>query len=122
MEKITKNMIAPCGIDCAVCRAHVREKNVCPGCNNGPTLPSCKKCKIKLCDKKTGEHCFACAEFPCEKMRKLDKRYREKYGMSEIENLEFIRDHGIDKFLESEKKKWLTDEGIICVHDRKVYK
>jgi len=41
--------------------------------------------------------------------------------MSEIENLENIRDNGIDNFIENERNKWVTDNGIICVHDKKIY-
>ena len=41
--------------------------------------------------------------------------------MSEIENLEFIRDHGIEAFLEMERERWVSDRGILCGHDRKYY-
>jgi hypothetical protein len=59
--------------------------------------------------------------FPCERLKRLDKRYREKYGMSEVENLEYIRDEGIDNFIKSERKKWQSDKGILCVHNKKHY-
>jgi len=41
--------------------------------------------------------------------------------MSEIENLEYIRDHGIQKFIEKEEKKWVSEKGVFCVHDQKYY-
>jgi hypothetical protein len=41
--------------------------------------------------------------------------------MSEIENLEYIRDHGMEEFLENERRKWVSDNGILCVHDKKYY-
>ncbi len=41
--------------------------------------------------------------------------------MSVIENLEFIRDNGIEKFLEKEQNTYITDAGILCVHDKKYY-
>jgi hypothetical protein len=41
--------------------------------------------------------------------------------MSEIANLEFIRDNGIKKFLQQEKMKWVSDKGILCVHDKNYY-
>jgi len=41
--------------------------------------------------------------------------------MSEIENLEYIRDKGIEKFLEKETKRWISEKGILCVHDKKYY-
>jgi hypothetical protein len=41
--------------------------------------------------------------------------------MSEIENLLYIKTNGIKKFLERETRKWISDKGILCVHDRKYY-
>jgi hypothetical protein len=41
--------------------------------------------------------------------------------MSEIENLEYIRDQGMEKFLGNEHKKWIFGKSILCVHDRKYY-
>ncbi|HVP93818.1 MAG TPA: hypothetical protein VMS89_01455 [Methanoregulaceae archaeon] len=42
--------------------------------------------------------------------------------MSETENLEYIRDNGMEKFIEKEHRRWVSDDGILCVHDRKYYK
>jgi hypothetical protein len=42
--------------------------------------------------------------------------------MSEIENLVSIRNNGIKRFIEGEYKRWVLDEGILCVHDKKYYK
>jgi len=121
--KITKRLIAPCGMNCAICKAHLRERNPCNGCNdaerNKPQTRS--RCRLRICEKRTGTFCFECAEFPCGRLQHLDQRYRTRYGMSEIENLIFIRDHGIRKFLAHEHDRWLTAGGIFCVHDKKTY-
>jgi len=116
-------IIAACGINCEVCRAFLRTKNTCPGCHKiGPDQPnSCVHCRIRLCEKRTGQFCFSCEEFPCSLLVRLDKRYRSRYGMSEIENLECIRDKGMKKFLDDECRKWVSGDGILCVHDRKWY-
>lgn len=117
--------IAPCGMNCGVCKAHLREKNKCPGCRK-----FCKKepvtifrCKIRTCKKRKGEFCYDCDTCPCEWLIHLDKRYRTKYDMSEIENLQFIRDNGIKKFLRKQSKKYSCagGKGIISVHDKKCY-
>ncbi len=52
-------------------------------------------------------------------MKTLDKRYRTKYHMSMIENLEFIRDNSVELFLKEEEIKWLCNEcgGVICCHN-----
>lgn len=114
-----KELIAPCGMNCGLCYAYHRVEKHCPGCRNGVTMPSCVKCSKKLCDKRSGEYCFQCAIFPCVKLKQLDKRYRTKYEMSMIENLEIIRDHGMESFLKREDSRWVTAEGVYCVHTKK---
>ena len=122
MEKFSEELIAPCGMNCGVCRAYLRDKNHCSGCNFNPTLTSCLKCKIRNCDKRKGNFCSPdCDEFPCKRLKDLDKRYSEKYDMSEIENLECIRDNGIDKFIDRQEKKYISSRGIFCVHDKEIH-
>jgi len=123
LNRISKNLIAPCGMNCAVCKAYLRQRNPCHGCKDIEQNKSKTRvnCKMRLCDKRTGDFCYECMEFPCDRLRHLDQRYRTRYGMSEIENLEFIRDNGIRKFLERERKKYISDKGILCVHDKKFY-
>jgi len=41
--------------------------------------------------------------------------------MSEIDNLIYIRDNGIARFIEEEGRRWVSDKGILCVHDKKYY-
>lgn len=112
-------MIAPCGMNCMLCSAHLRDDKRCPGCNirtlryRIKNCPAYKKNKFKFC--------YMCQKFPCSRIRHLDDRYTTRYGMSMIENLEFIRDKGMGRFLKSQKKRWTTPEGIICVHNKKIY-
>ena len=67
------------------------------------------------------KYCFECDTFPCARLKQLDKRYRTKYEMSMIENLEYIRDHGIRKFVKHEEKRWTKGDKIYCVHHHKYY-
>jgi hypothetical protein len=122
MKKINKKLIAPCGMNCGVCMAYLREKNHCDGCKAGPTSVSCLRCKIRNCTERKGQYCFDCEKFPCDSLKHLDKRYRTKYEMSEIENLEFIRDNGIDEFVEKENARWVSDKGVYCVHKKEYFK
>lgn len=117
------SLIASCGINCGICYAHLRQKNKCPGCRNliGDKAVSIARCKIRSCTKIQSDgfrFCFECNDFPCKGLKNLDKRYRTKYKMSEIENLEYIKNNGIEKFIENEKIKWSCSEckGIINVH------
>jgi hypothetical protein len=122
MDKITPNLIAPCGMNCGLCLNHLRAEKKCPGCFSGRKVNNvCIKCAIKLCKERQGDYCYECEKFPCERLGRLDKRYKEKYGMSEIDNLVFIRDKGMKEFLKSECKKWQSDQGTMCVHDKKYY-
>jgi hypothetical protein len=117
------SLIAPCGINCRICRAFTRDKKSCPGCRGDDILKSssCVTCKIKNCEKIiTGgiEYCFKCGEFPCTRLTHLDKRYRTKYGTSMIENLANINKIGIIDFVKSENEKWACPVcGVmICMH------
>jgi hypothetical protein len=119
-----KELIAPCGMNCGICQAYLRQNNPCNGCDNAEkNLPKTRaNCRLRVCTKRKGKFCWDCAEFPCDRLKHLDKRYRERYGMSEIENLNCIRENGIEKFIEKENRKWVSKQGILCVHDKKYYK
>lgn len=56
-------------------------------------------------------------------LKNLDKRYRNKYNMSMLDNLEFIKSDGMNKFLEKERKKWKCKKcgGVVSCHDGKCY-
>lgn len=121
MNKIS--LIAPCGMNCGVCLAYLRDKNKCPGCRvgNKNKSKSCLNCKIKNCKElknKNLKFCFSCTLFPCDRIKRLDKRYRIKYNMSMIENLENIKKLGVRKFVRNEKLRWACSQcgGTICVH------
>jgi hypothetical protein len=117
------SLVAPCGMNCGICLAYLRKKNSCPGCRG----PNDKKpitrvrCKIKTCERfltENAQFCFQCKDFPCPNLKRLDKRYRTKYNMSMIENLEQIKKRGLAKFQAIDKLKWTCSKcgSIICVH------
>ncbi len=124
-----EELIAPCGMDCAVCSSYLALKNdvrakgvrmaYCKGCQ--PRDKKCaflkKKCELLL--KNKVRFCYECEEFPCENLEHIDKRYQTFFRMSLIDNLKLIKKHGLTKFLESQKKKWLCPncEEVICCHN-----
>ena len=117
-----KKLIASCGMNCGLCLHYLRASNKCEGCFSGRKVNGkCIKCGIKLCKNRNGKYCFNCNKYPCERLQRLDKRYREKYSMSEIENLEIIKKKGINYFLKLENKRWVNSDGTYCVHDKKRY-
>jgi hypothetical protein len=116
-------LIAPCGMNCGICRAYLREKKKCPGCLGEDTnkSASCLNCVIRNCETIKGgqsRFCFDCEKYPCEPLRRLDKRYRTKYVMSPIANLENIKNFGLGAFIENERERWKCPKcgGVICVH------
>lgn len=125
MNEMREELIAPCGMNCRLCVAYQRDKNRCGGCRNEIDIKyktkSSMNCVIKNCpvikSNKSG-FCFECDKFPCQRLKQLDKRYRTKYHMSMLENLEFIKEYGLNRFLEREKSKWICKEcgEIVCVH------
>ena len=120
---IPTTLIAPCGMNCRLCSAYTRDKKACPGCRGDNSLKakSCVSCQIKNCEKLGNagiRYCSGCDSFPCVRLKHLDKRYRTKYGMSMIGNLENIGKLGIRQFIRNEKERWTCPQcgELICVH------
>jgi Protein of unknown function (DUF3795) len=104
-------LIAPCGMNCGICIGFLREKNKCPGCNSDSENKQkhCTKCVIRNCEyleESTSGFCYECPKYPCPRLKQLDKRYRTRYHMSMIENLNNIKALGLDEFLVQEKLNW----------------
>jgi hypothetical protein len=121
--RIPVEMIAPCGISCAVCYAHLRKKRTCPGCRGQvDSQPGyCRRCKIRGCALSRGiDFCSVCSSFPCPPVKQIDKRYRLSYQVSLIENGIRIKTSGTKQFLREDKQKWTCAQcgGTICLHTR----
>jgi len=123
-------LIAPCGMNCAICVAYLRDKNKCPGCRmlgQKKDIKSiyCKKCSIRDClilKENKWKYCKkTCSKYVCQRLKNLDKRYRTRYGMSMIKNLEYINKKGIRAFIKNQKKKYIKDGKILCIHNKKYY-
>jgi len=122
---ISAKLIAPCGMNCRLCRAYIRKRNPCPGCRVDDDLkPATRlRCRIRNCKKMAEadvKYCICCERLPCKDLKILDKRYRTKYGMSMIENLGHIGRLGIRHFIKHEKESWRCPEcgHMLCVHER----
>jgi len=123
MNETMEELIAPCGMNCRLCYAYQREKKKCKGCRGDIiTLPnSCLRCTIRNCPtiaNNISGFCYECDEYPCRRLKDLDKRYRTNYHMSMFENLEDIKNNGMELFLKQEEKRWACSEcgSIICIH------
>jgi hypothetical protein len=131
-NKFAPELIAPCGMNCAICKAYLaythgvpRQRGkvfYCVGC-----LPRGKDCFIKRKCQKLAKHeaqyCYQCDKIPCENLNRVDRRYRALYGMSMVENLKELKANGMDKFLASQAEKYRCPNcgDVVCVHDGKCY-
>lgn len=127
--QLEHDLIAPCGMNCSLCIAyHFRELDInkqgfhrryCPGC-----IPRAEHCKHMgdVCEK-LGQgrvrFCTECEDYPCKRLKALDNRYRSKYHMSMLENLDYIEAQGMEAFLSKEADKWKCNKcgGKICCHN-----
>ena len=116
-------LIAPCGVNCRLCRAFIRDRKPCPGCREGDNHKSnaCLTCAIKNCNQiaiEKHEFCFLCAKFPCADLLHLDRRYQAKYSVSVIENLARIKAVGVEKFVTEETTRWSCPKcgRLLCMH------
>jgi hypothetical protein len=114
--------IGVCGLDCGLCpRYYTIGLSRCPGCG-GPDFfdkhPSCSfiTCCVK---KKNLEVCAECSDFPCSKF-KSDEEYQQLKESSSypcykkvLPNLNFIKEYGIEKFIEQQKKRIKLLETVI---------
>ena len=97
-------LMAPCGMNCALCSAYQAYANrmkprqvkmtQCIGCR-----PRGKQCAYikRVCENlREGKitYCYECAIFPCNHLKHLDERYRRDYSYSMIETLHDIKSRG----------------------------
>lgn len=116
-------MIAPCGMNCALCSAHFRDNKKCQGCHGDDAHKPyhCVECSIKNClflSRTKSGFCYDCEQFPCRRLKQLDKRYQARYAMSMIDNLKNIRVIGKRQFVKNETKRWQCPAcgKLLCVH------
>jgi hypothetical protein len=121
---IKAELIASCGMNCGICYAYLRNDRKCPGCNvdDSKVKFTRLKCIIRNCENikssKSG-FCYECEVYPCKRLKQLDKRYKTKYRMSMLENQEYIKKHGINRFIDREYEKWkcIKCGAVLCCHN-----
>ena len=103
-------------MDCGVCGAYLayskglpRKRGAiihCAGCR--ARRKQCAYLKGHCPHIGTGEvgFCYECAEYPCKRLRVLDSRYRRRYEMSLIENLDLIRDAGVQALIDRQQSRY----------------
>jgi hypothetical protein len=119
-ETIPAEFFAPCGINCMLCsRQFEKKRPPCHGCLRGgsSTCTHSETCRIKLCAFERGlSHCFECDKFPCSRIRRLEKRYRENCGYLLLEAAETARSGGVEVLLEQQLAHYSCGcGGLICL-------
>ncbi len=106
--------IGVCGLDCGLCpRYYTAGPSRCPGCA-GPDFsdkhPSCSF--ITCCVKKRNlEVCGECPDFPCPKCKSEEEYQQVKESSSYptyrkvLPNLYFIKEHGVERFMQQQRKR-----------------
>ncbi len=126
---MNQELIAPCGMNCAVCSGYLAFKNDVK--SQGVRMPYCSGCRPrdkqcaflkKRCNRLLEgqvQYCYQCPDYPCQGLQQIDKRYRSLFRMSLIDNLEYIRDKGVRSLLEKEEEKWRCPQcgAVICCHN-----
>ena len=125
-QLISAGMIAPCGLDCSLCKRALDETDPCPGClgpDEGKPEFCREGCGIILCRKRKDngyDYCDKCPDYPCGDVEEKESRYTSRYPLYEspAKNLRAIREAGMERFLEQERQQWTCREcgHIICVH------
>ena len=126
---LDEKLIAPCGMNCCLCIAYQFKENdintlgfhkkYCPGCIPRGEYCTHMRDACELLAKGSFRFCFECESFPCKRLKALDKRYRTKYHMGMIENLNYIKVFGMEEFLKKERDKWRCTAcgAITCCHN-----
>ena len=107
-------VIAACGLDCGLCpRYYTVGSSRCPGCAGPDFIHKHPTCSFITCcvKRKNLEVCSECSDFPCSKF-KSDEEYQQLKESSSyppakkiMPNLLFIKEYGIEKFMEQQKRR-----------------
>ena len=118
--------IGVCGLDCGLCpRYYTAGPSRCPGCA-GPDFPNKHpSCSFITCcvRKKNFEACGECPDFPCPKF-KTEEEYRQVKESSSyppyrkvMPNLNAIKEHGIERFVQQQRRRIKLLERMIADFD-----
>jgi len=106
--------IGVCGLDCGLCpRYYTDGVSRCPGCCGSEFSSKHPSCSFITCcvKSKNLEVCAECSDFPCSKFRSDEEYQKMKESSSYpsykkvMPNLNFIKEHGIEKFIGQQKKR-----------------
>ncbi|MCQ5128680.1 DUF3795 domain-containing protein [Butyricicoccus faecihominis] len=121
-QRMDPRMFAPCGMNCTVCYKHCYHKKPCLGClySDEGKPEHCRACKIKDCVREKGlSYCYQCAEYPCQRIKNLEKSYHKRYHASLMQNSRTVETEGLEAFMQSQRQAFTCPKcgGVISLHD-----
>ena len=131
MYPISEKLIAPCGINCAICSRYLAYRNnfgrsQCSGCR-----PGNKNCTylFKKCPEGNNPttsdrvFCYKCKHYPCRHLNRVDARYKKNYQVSLKENLDYMNQFGIRQFVKEQYRRHHCSRcgSLISMHNRKCF-
>ena len=129
IPRITKDLVAPCGMVCAVCCAYLAYKNdnpyltKCTGCRaRNKQCAFVKKGCAKLMQNKI-DFCHRCKKMPCKKLKKISDKYTARHDFDFVANQKYIKQHGIDFFIRKIRRDFKCPKcgDLICVHNKRCF-
>lgn len=107
-----------CGTYCGVCptmvetqAARLGEDRQCYGYKSEKNTGYCSTCRMRACAEGKGfSYCFQCNELKsCELMKKFISDPQWPHAKIVLKNLEMIRVKGLQKWLDTQEKRWRCD-------------
>lgn len=133
VEAFTLDQIAPCGMNCGVCKAYLAysrgvpykkgQVSHCTGCLSRNKNCAFVKRDCEKLRKKRIRFCYECADMPCKNLAKIDEYYRARFGMSMVENLKMMQDRGIAEFLRRQAEVYRCPScgDVVSIHNGRCY-
>ena len=133
-EQPIEKLIAPCGMDCALCSRYLAYQNDlkrshCKGCRIenhkcSYLFAKCDGINHGIDGTSDASFCSACDKYPCPPIKRMDARYRKNYNMSVMANLARIKEIGMARFLEEQRQTHGCPNcgALISVHNRKCFR
>jgi hypothetical protein len=96
-----ESQYGPCGLYCGACGAED-----CGGCRSDIIDEYVKCCKFRVCARENDlDFCCFCSEYPCRELKEFTRDEWPHHWTMEP-NLQFIKENGLKKWLESQKQEW----------------
>ena len=129
-----EQLIAPCGMNCAVCSRYLAyvnnlKRSQCAGCRPGNKkcsylFATCSGLNSSLEGTASARFCIECEQYPCPQITRMDDRYRRNYQMSVKDNLQSIRRGGEAEFVKEQYEKYCCPKcgDLLSIHNGRCFR